>query len=78
MGKIIDFPAQEIGIENAMITVERTEGFYLLAQELSTFITGLPLTTAQNDNLVYKIIEQIEEAERGAFMQGYEMRMSNN
>ena len=27
MGKIIDFPAQEIGIENAMITVERTEGF---------------------------------------------------
>lgn len=73
MTKIIDFPDREIDIENLSITVQRTGEFYLLAQELSTYIAGLPLNRAQNDNLVYMIIDQVAEAERGALMQGFKM-----
>ena len=52
---------------------ERTEKFFQIARELSDFIKGLPLDQPTNDRLVKMMIEQVEEAERGAFIQGFKM-----
>ena len=52
---------------------ERTEKFFQIARELSDFIKGLPLDQPTNDRLVKMMIEQVEEAERGAFIQGCKM-----
>lgn len=52
---------------------ERTEKFFQIAKQLSDFIKGLPLDQPTNDRLVKLMIEQVEEAERGAFIQGFKM-----
>lgn len=52
---------------------ERTEKFYQIARELSDFIKALPLDQPTNDHLVKLMIEQVEEAEHGAFIQGLKM-----
>lgn len=52
---------------------ERTEKFFQTARQLSDFIKGLPLDQPTNDRLVKLMIEQVEEAEHGAFIQGFKM-----
>lgn len=55
------------------IVEERTEKFFQIARQLSDFIKGLPLDQPTNDHLVKMMIEQVEEAEFGAFIQGFKM-----
>lgn len=72
MGKIIELgkllPSNEE--EDIPIEINRTEEFFRIAQELSDFIHTLPLSVEQNDKLVKLMIDQVQEAERGAFGQG--------
>ena len=62
----IDFPIAQ---------VERTERFFQIARQLSDYIKCLPLDQPTNDHLVQMMIEQVEEAEHGAFIQGFKMGM---
>lgn len=55
------------------IVKERTEKWFQIARKLSDFIKGLPLDQPTNDRLVKMMIEQVEEAELGAFIQGFKM-----
>lgn len=73
MSKVIDFPQEEILDEG--IVIERTEEFFDIALKVSEFIKTLPLNTEQNDELVKLIIDQIQEGERGAYLQGFKMGM---
>lgn len=52
---------------------ERTEKFFQIAKQMSDFIKGLPLDQSTNDRLVKLMIEQVEEAEHGSFIQGFKM-----
>ena len=52
------------------IQIERTEGFTQKAKQLSDFVAALPLDTQTNDRLVELMVEQVKEAELGAFAQG--------
>ena len=52
---------------------ERTEKFFQIAKQLSDFIKSLPLDQSTNDRLVKLMIEQVEEAEHGSFIQGFKM-----
>lgn len=54
---------------------ERTEKFFQIARELSDFIKALPLDQPTNDRLVKLMIAQVEEAEHGAFTQGFGLGM---
>lgn len=68
MNNIINLPSKDQCIE-----FERTESFYKAARELGDYIKGLPLTTKDNDRLIFLMIEQIQQAEQGAFERGFEM-----
>ncbi len=57
------------------IEIQRTPEFLEVAKRLSDFISGLPLTKEQNDRLIHEMIEQVQLAERAAFMQGYKFGM---
>lgn len=52
------------------IQIERTEGFTQKAKQLSDFVAALHLDTQTNDRLVELMVEQVKEAELGAFAQG--------
>lgn len=69
MGKIIDFGKIRNEQEPAL-AVERTEGFYNTARELSDFIAALPISREENDRLIALIIRQVQDGEKGAFAQG--------
>jgi hypothetical protein len=71
MSKVINFPQEEI--LDVGIAIERTEEFFEIALKVSEFIKTLPLNTAQNDELVKLVIDQIQEGERGAYLQGFRM-----
>ncbi len=43
----------------------------VLVKETSEFINSLPLTTDDNDRLVFLLLKQTQEAEKGAFEQGF-------
>lgn len=43
----------------------------VLARETSEFINSLPLTTDDNDRLIFFLLKQTQEAENGAFEQGF-------
>lgn len=58
---------------NGAITVERTPDFYQVARQLSDYIKALPLDQPTNDRLVSLIIDQVQQAEQGAFSQGFRM-----
>lgn len=45
------------------------------ARELDDYIRPLPLSQLQNDHLIKLIIDQVNTAERGAFIQGFKMAM---
>lgn len=68
MNNIINLPSKDSCIE-----FERKESFHKAARELGDYIKGLPLTAKDNDRLMYLMIEQIHEAEQGAFERGFEM-----
>lgn len=55
------------------IKKERTEAFYEAARSLGEYIKGLPLSGPENDRLIELTIRQVEEAEQGAFNQGFRM-----
>ena len=57
------------------IGIERTADFFDAAQQLSKFIHGLPLEQPTNDRLVALMVEQVQQAEKGAFFQGFRMGM---
>lgn len=69
MGKIIDFGKIRNEQEPAL-AVERTEGFYNTARELSDLIAALPISREENDRLIALIIQQVQDGEQGAFAQG--------
>lgn len=52
------------------VTSGRTEDFENVANELGDFITQLPISNEQNNQLIYLILQQIAEAEVGAFRFG--------
>lgn len=60
---------------NGEIGIERTADFFDTAQQLSEFIHGLPLDQPTNDRLVALMVEQVQQAEKGAFFHGFRMGM---
>ena len=58
-------------IEGTAIAIERTPDFFQVAQQLSEFIHGLPLDQPTNDRLVALMVDQVQQAERGAFAHGF-------
>ncbi|WP_313150106.1 hypothetical protein [Lysinibacillus capsici] len=69
MGNVINFP----DLENASIKIEWTEAFKQVANELSDFLKALPLNHEDNDRLVALMVQNVREAEKGAFLQGISM-----
>lgn len=63
-------------IEGAAIAIERTPDFFQVAQQLSEFIHGLPLDQPTNDRLVALVVDQVQQAESGAFAHGFRMGMN--
>ena len=63
------------GERDIAIQIDRTEQMITAAHELSDYIAGLPLTVDQNNALVSMMIKQVQEAERGAFVQGFKWGM---
>ena len=59
------------GDGDVAVDIQRGEEFSESAKRLSDFIAGLPLTTAQNDELVRLAVEMVNAAERGAYLQGF-------
>lgn len=55
------------------IPIQHTERFIETAKTLGEFIKALPLSNADNDQLIKLIIDQIEEAEKAAFETGFHM-----
>lgn len=62
-------------IEEAAIAVERTPDFFQVAEQLSEFICGLRLDQPTNDRLVALMVDQVQQAEKGAFAHGFRMGM---
>jgi len=69
MGDVLNFP----DLENVCIQIERTEAFIQTANELSDFLKVLPLNHEDNDRLVALMVQNVREAESGAFLQGFSM-----
>ncbi|WP_435322136.1 hypothetical protein [Muriventricola aceti] len=63
------------GDQDIAIQIERTEQMTAATYELSNYIKSLPLTTEQNNTLVSLMVKQVQEAERGAFVQGFKWGM---
>ena len=62
-------------IEGAAIAIERTPDFFQVAQQISEFIYGLPLDQPTNDRLGALMVDQVQQAEKGAFAHGFRMGM---
>ncbi|GMB01858.1 hypothetical protein [Pelosinus sp. IPA-1] len=73
MSKIINFPITNISEGEDMIKIERSEEFYISTRMISEFICNLPLSAADNDRLIALLVEQLQEAENTAFLQGFGM-----
>ena len=69
MGDVINFP----DLDNVFIEIKRTEAFIQTANELSAFLKALPLSHEDNNRLVALIVQNVREAEKGAFLQGFSM-----
>lgn len=74
MKKPIEFETPH-DIEGNAIAIERTPDFFMVAQQLSEFIYGLPLDQPTNDRLVALMVDQVQQAEKGAFAHGFRMGM---
>ena len=62
-----------ITYEEPSIEIERTADFHTIARQLSDKLKALPLSNEENDRFIDLMIKQVQEAERGAFMQGFKM-----
>lgn len=62
-----------ITYEEPSIEIERTAAFHSIARQLSDNLKALPLSNEENDQFIDLMIKQVQEAERGAFMQGFKM-----
>lgn len=62
-----------VHVDLPVLQKERTEKFFQIARNLDSLIKGLPLDQPANDRLVKMMIEQVEESELGAFIQGFKM-----
>lgn len=62
-----------ITYEEPTIEIERTAAFHSIARQLSDNLKALPLSKEENDQFIDLMIKQVQEAERGAFMQGFKM-----
>lgn len=60
-------------LDDLSLKVERTEAFFGIARKLSDYIRNLPLSVEQNDQLIKLMVDQVCEAENGAFRQGLKM-----
>ena len=69
MGKVIDFPSKDS--VRVYIRFEHTEDFLVLAKNLSEFIKGLPISNDDNDKLIKLMSDQIQQAEKDSFEQGF-------
>lgn len=72
MSNVFDFENIE-DIDGVAITVERTPEFVKVARQLSDFVKDLPLDQPTNDRLVSLMVDQVQQAEKGAFAQGFRM-----
>lgn len=59
--------------DNEDISIERTPDFFQAAQQLSDYIKALPLDQPTNDRLISLMIDQVQQAEKGAFAHGFRM-----
>ena len=55
------------------IEIENTDAFLTMALKLSNFIKDLPLTTTKNNELVRLVLDQVTQAKKDAFSQGYQL-----
>ena len=62
-------------LDQLTVEMKRTDEFYQAARELGDYIRPLPLSQPQNDHLIKLIIDQVNTAEKGAFLQGFNMAM---
>ena len=62
-------------LDQLTVEIKRTDEFYQAARELGDYIRPLPLSQPQNDHLIKLIIDQVNTAEKGAFLQGFRMAM---
>ena len=58
---------------NIAVSINRTEDFQKIAQQLSEFVAGLPLDQPTNDRLVALMVEQLNIAEKDAYLQGVDI-----
>jgi hypothetical protein len=58
------------------VEIMRTNEFEAAAQKLSEIIS-LPLSHSDNGRLIAAILEQIDAAERGAFLQAFDMGLKS-
>lgn len=76
MSKVFEFGStHDIELKGTALVVERTADFFQIARQLSDFLAGLPLDRPANDRLVELMVEQVQQAEKGAFLQGFRMGM---
>ena len=69
MGNVVNFnKGNKPGIE-----IENTDAFLTMALKLSNFIKDLSLTTTKNNELVWLVIDQVTQAKKDAFSQGYQL-----
>lgn len=64
------FELAKITVDGDTLKIERNKDTKKSAQELSTYIHALNLTAEQNNRLIALIIEQVQDAKRGAFAAG--------
>lgn len=53
------------------IEIERSQEFVRIAKELGDHIKRLNLSAEDNDQLIYLMVDQVQEAEATAFRQGF-------
>lgn len=69
MNKAIEFPTREQGA----LMVARSDEFIVIAHKVGDMLNGLPLTPDQHNDLVAAVIDQVNVAERDAYMQGFDI-----
>ena len=62
--------------EEPTLERERTPEFYEAAKALSDYVNALDLDAGKNNELVRLMLDQVVEAEKGAFAHGFKLGMS--
>ena len=56
-----------------VLEIERTPEFYEVATALSDYVNALNLDAGRNNELVRLMLDQVKEAEMGAFSHGFRL-----